>query len=294
MGLWLAGAALLSAQSTHTIKSGDTYYSLSRQYGVSVAQLREANPGIDPAALRIGQTLKIPVTTPPPAPAAPPPARPEFHTVVRGETLSAIARKYSMTITELRSLNNLSSDIIRVGQRLRLRGKAAPPPPQYTFVVGDVRRQIDRPRIGSRKWEYIVVHHSGTRSGSAKIFDYYHRRVRGMENGMAYHFVIGNGTDTGDGAIEVGERWFKQLQGGHVRSDAQNNVAIGICLVGDFERNRPTRRQIASLIELVNYLRQRTGAPYPRFVTHRQINITPTTCPGRQFPTQAMTELFGR
>ena len=72
-----------------------------------------------------------------------------------------------------------------------------------------------------------------------------------MENGMAYHFVIGNGTDTGDGEIEVGDRWVKQLQGGHVKDDAINDIAIGICLVGDFTRTDPTPKQIDALVDLV-------------------------------------------
>ena len=45
-----------------------------------------------------------------------------------------------------------------------------------------------------RRWRYIVVHNSGTRQGSAKAFEYYHLHVRKMPNGLAYHFVIGNGT----------------------------------------------------------------------------------------------------
>ena len=82
----------------------------------------------------------------------------------------------------------------------------------------------------------LIIHNSGTRQGSAKAFEHYHRYVRKMQNGLAYHFVIGNGTSTGDGTIEIGDRWRRQINGGHVHSDYLNNIALGICLVGDFNR----------------------------------------------------------
>src|SRR5207248_10158489 len=67
-----------------------------------------------------------------------------------------------------------------------------------------------------------ILHNSGTRQGNARVFDYYHKHVRRMQNGLAYHFVIGNGTSTGNGQIEVGDRWRRQINGGHVHSDYLN------------------------------------------------------------------------
>jgi hypothetical protein len=104
-----------------------------------------------------------------------------------------------------------------------------------------------------------VVHNSGTRQGNARVFDYYHRHVRRMQNGLAYHFVIGNGTSTGNGQIEVGDRWRRQINGGHVHSDYLNNISLGICLVGDFNRGQPTRAQLDACEELIRYLRDRCG-----------------------------------
>ncbi|PYL46749.1 MAG: hypothetical protein DMF40_11190 [Verrucomicrobia bacterium] len=71
----------------------------------------------------------------------------------------------------------------------------------YRYLSRYVRNEIDRAPVMRRRWQFIVVHNSGTRQGSARIFDYYHRHVRRMKNGLAYHFVIGNGTSTGDGQI---------------------------------------------------------------------------------------------
>lgn len=170
----------------------------------------------------------------------------------------------------------------------------APAPPRgwftrWKYLDTAVRKAIDRAPVKRGRWRYIVVHNSGTRQGSAKAFEYYHRRVRRMENGMAYHFVIGNGRSTGDGEIEIGNRWIRQINGGHVHSDYLNNIALGICLVGDFNRDTPTRRELEALEELIRYLRIRVGKIDRRWAivkAHREINPPrwPTDCPGDRFP----------
>lgn len=156
----------------------------------------------------------------------------------------------------------------------------------YRYLTRPVLNEIDRARVRGGRWKYTVVHNSGTRQGNARIFDYYHRHTRHMPNGMAYHFVIGNGTSTGDGQIEIGDRWRRQINGGHVHSDYLNNIAIGICLVGDFNRDIPTRAQYAALDELITYLRKRVGRVDRRLSivkAHREINPVPTDCPGNRF-----------
>ena len=135
----------------------------------------------------------------------------------------------------------------------------------------------------------MVVHNSGTRQGNARVFDYYHRHVRHMQNGLAYHFVIGNGTSTGNGQIEVGDRWRRQINGGHVHSDNLNNIALGICLVGDFNHSQPTPAQLQSCEELIRYLRQhcgKIGNHYMLVKPHREMNPPrwATDCPGDAFP----------
>src|SRR5262249_25565824 len=64
----------------------------------------------------------------------------------------------------------------------------------YRYLTSSVRAQIDRAPVTRGRWQFIVVHNSGTRQGNAAAFDYYHRHFRRMQNGLAYHFVIGNGT----------------------------------------------------------------------------------------------------
>jgi hypothetical protein len=174
--------------------------------------------------------------------------------------------------------------------------KPQPAPPsgwfnRWKYLSKSVRAEIDRAPVASRRWRYIVVHNSGTRQGNAKAFEYYHRRVRKMPNGLAYHFVIGNGTSSGDGEIEIGNRWRRQINGGHVHSDYLNNIALGVCLVGDYNRDKPTQRQLEALEELVRYTRLRVGKIDRLFAivkAHREINPPrwPTDCPGDRFPYQ--------
>ena len=262
-----------------------------------------------------------PTKVPPPstsslAPAASSAAPKTWVKVQKGDTLSKIARENGVKLEDLRKWNGLSADTIRPGDLLRIRAPtpaspkgvtatpSAPPKPpaaapkkpaapDWRFIQ-PVRSQIEAPKNRLRDWEYIVVHHSGTSGGNAKIFDYFHAEERGMENGMAYHFVIGNGTDSGDGQIEVGNRWRRQIQGGHLASETLNEIAIGICLVGDFSRSRLGPRQAASLIELVQYLRKMMPDQRLKFRTHREINTRPTECPGRLFPTQALREILNQ
>jgi hypothetical protein len=160
---------------------------------------------------------------------------------------------------------------------------------RWKYLSRSLRLEIDRAPVQKRRWKYIVVHNSGTRQGNAKAFEYYHLHVRKMPNGLAYHFVVGNGSSSGDGEIEVGNRWKRQINGGHVHSDYLNNIALGICLVGDFNRDQPTSRQLAATEELIRYLRQRVGKidrEWAIVKAHREINPPrwPTDCPGDHFP----------
>jgi N-acetylmuramoyl-L-alanine amidase len=159
----------------------------------------------------------------------------------------------------------------------------------YRYLTSSVIEAIRRAPVKRRRWQFIVVHNSGTRQGNARVFDYYHRHVRRMQNGLAYHFVIGNGTSTGNGQIEVGDRWRRQINGGHVHSDYLNNISLGICLVGDFNRDQPTRAQLDACEELIRFLRDRCGKTERGTIPvkpHREINPPrwPTDCPGDDFP----------
>jgi len=137
------------------------------------------------------------------------------------------------------------------------------------------------PKLSAR-WRYIIIHHSATSGGNGKQFDRWHRQ-RGMENGMAYHFVItnGQGKENGpDGGVEIGRRWLEQLDGGHVRGAELNHEAIGICLVGNFLHQMPTAKQIASCKALIKHIRTLTGIPSSAIIGHQNARGQSTACPG--------------
>lgn len=139
--------------------------------------------------------------------------------------------------------------------------------------------------VDENKWEFIVLHHSATDEGNAKRFDHYHREERKWPHGLAYHFVIGNGNGSGNGEIEVGERWTKQIHGAHTANMNLNRTAIGICLVGNFEEdNKPTKNQFRSLVSLVDYVSKRYKIPESNVIMHNQVVQKATACPGKNFP----------
>jgi chemotaxis protein histidine kinase CheA len=196
--------------------------------------------------------------------------------------------------------SSLPSDITVEKSGLEQEQGLAPPPPppprrgiwpfsrqpsNYRYLTAANIEAIRRAPVQRSRWKFIIVHNSGTRQGSAKVFDYYHRRVRRMKNGLAYHFVIGNGTSTRNGQIEIGDRWTRQMRGGHVHSDYMNNIGLGICLVGDFNRDQPTRAQLEACEELIKYLQDRCGSKM-QVRPHREVNPPrwATDCPGDVFP----------
>ncbi len=167
--------------------------------------------------------------------------------------------------------------------------RPTPPKHPYTQKVRAVTKPM---KIKRGRWKMIVGHHSALKQGNAATYDRVHRD-RGMENGLAYHFLIGNGAGSGDGEIEIGSRWLRQIKGGHVKDDAINEIAIGICLVGNFEEDKPTTKQMAAFCELVDYLRAEVTGRKVKFTVHKELPNNATLCPGKNFPTAAMHKRYG-
>jgi hypothetical protein len=134
------------------------------------------------------------------------------------------------------------------------------------------------PHVAARSWQAIVIHHSATPAGGAARFDREHRE-KGWDE-LGYDFVIGNGTDTGDGVVEVGSRWVKQKVGAHAKTPDNwyNEHGIGICLVGNFDADRPTPAQMRSVAKLVAFMMKTYRIPADRVIGHG--DTKPTDCPG--------------
>ena len=272
----LIQSAIAQATGTiHVVQKGDFLGQIARSYGTSISEIKRANH-LSGDTIRIGQKLKIPNAGPSTTGAG------TIHIVQKGDTLGGIAIRYGVSVSTIKRTNSLNSDMIRVGQKLNVPTMAG-----TEDFLADVRAQTAKISVRQDNWRRIIAHHSAIKYGNAAIYGAAHRK-RGMQNGLAYHFVIGNGIDSGDGEIEVGPRWTKQLLGGHVKSYRVNLTAIGICLVGNFEANHPTRRQLAAFTQLVDWLRADIIPKATKFAGHKEIKGEQTICPGKHFPLAAM------
>lgn len=171
--------------------------------------------------------------------------------------------------------------------------KPAPTPAPQPSQAAGLRPWEWMPKQGIKPglWKTIVVHHSDSEKATPASMNAWHLQ-RGWENGLGYHFVIGNGVNYPDGEIYVGKRWKQQIAGAHCRSGAGkffglwrpsgffNDHGIGICLIGDFERQRPTPKQMAALAELIGFLCDKTGIPPSQIYGHGDVT-NKTACPGR-------------
>ncbi|OLO38941.1 hypothetical protein BTR23_10365 [Alkalihalophilus pseudofirmus] len=135
------------AISTYTVVSGDSLSVIAQRFGTTVNALRTTN-NLSTDVLRIGQTLTIPSGNGATAQPAPTPNQEatSTYTVVSGDSLSVIAQRFGTTVNALRTTNNLSTDVLRIGQTLTIpsgNGTTAQPAPQerttftYRVVAGD-------------------------------------------------------------------------------------------------------------------------------------------------------------
>jgi murein DD-endopeptidase MepM/ murein hydrolase activator NlpD len=228
-------------------------------------------------------------------------AEDQIYRVKRGDTLSSIARQYGVSAAQIADRNELTRAMrIDVGQRLIIPDNSPetsklPQPAKVTknppsALPNSAQKTLDKARVTPGRWKYIVIHHSGVDTGNLKSIDRYHREQRHMEHGLAYHFLIGNGSGMGDGEIAIGQRWKDQLDGGHLASEAQNKIALGICLIGNFEEHGPSEKQLRSLDNLIRALMVRCGLTPSSVKTHQQINVIGTRCPGSHFPAKSFLQ----
>ena len=124
----------------------------------------------------------------------------------------------------------------------------------------------------------VTIHHTGssinhhTREADV-AYDIEAIRIghRGRNFGdIGYHFIV-------DRSGRAWEGRSLQYIGAHVSSENDEN--IGVMLLGNFERQRPADRQIASLDALIEVVRQRFGIPAYRVYGHRDLGQT--LCPGQ-------------
>lgn len=125
----------------HTIKKGDLIRDLAKQYGVTEKAILEANPNVKPRNLKVGDKLVIPaqtahassVATPGAdaggaAATSVPAAGGETYVVKSGDNLTKIAKRFGVTVKQLRAVNNIKGDRLTVKQRLVIPAKSGSAP----------------------------------------------------------------------------------------------------------------------------------------------------------------------
>jgi LysM repeat protein len=121
----------VASSTEYTVLKGDSFSTIAKKFGVTAKAIADANPTVVPTKLQIGQKLQIPAPQPgvtAPAPAATVDASaPTTYTVKSGDTLIKISKQFGTTVKAIRSLNNLSTDNIKVGQKLKIPVKASAP-----------------------------------------------------------------------------------------------------------------------------------------------------------------------
>lgn len=111
----------LERSATYTVKPGDTLWSIATRFNVGVDELKKANK-LTSNALQVGQTLVMPGSGSNTSGGAAGGSTTNMviHTVSAGESLWSIAKKYGVTVDEVKQLNKLSSNSLSVGQQLKI------------------------------------------------------------------------------------------------------------------------------------------------------------------------------
>lgn len=105
------GTTTPSNENTYKVVSGDSLYSIARKYNTTVDELKRLN-NLTSNTLSIGQVLKVPSkTTESPV---------DYYTVQRGDSLYSIAQKFNTTVNELIALNDLTSNVLQIGDVLKI------------------------------------------------------------------------------------------------------------------------------------------------------------------------------
>ncbi len=107
------------AEEVYIVQPGDTLYSIARRFGLTVADLKRINNLVSDT-LQIGQILALKETEVLPPPTLEPEEGFIIHTVTKGDTLYSLARIYSTTVEEIKAINNLTSNILQIGQELKI------------------------------------------------------------------------------------------------------------------------------------------------------------------------------
>ncbi|MEZ4965373.1 MAG: LysM peptidoglycan-binding domain-containing protein [Saprospiraceae bacterium] len=202
-----------SSQS-YVVVPGDTLFRIAGRFNMTVSELKALNSLVSDA-LSVGQVLKVrgsgsttPVVNVPQQPVTTPVSTGNtgLYVVMPGDTLFALARRFGMTVSELKSINGLTSDALSVGQQLRIRGQGSgtvtpdPPftplpvqPPPVSTSGGDflsARQQFRldvRQESNARRYTLVVPLLNGGQVVASMRDNHTESRFMVFPNGILYH-----------------------------------------------------------------------------------------------------------
>lgn len=119
----------------YTVKSGDSLWSISKKFGITVDELKNAN-NLSSNLLSVGQNLIIPGKEAQ--------ATSDEYVVKKGDTLYSIARKYNTSVDNLKSINNITTDSLAIGQIIKLPSTSSTASDTYIVKKGDSLYSIAR------------------------------------------------------------------------------------------------------------------------------------------------------
>ncbi|TCL72328.1 LysM repeat protein [Hydrogenispora ethanolica] len=115
-----------AGSAAHTVRAGDTFYSIAQRLGTTVAAIAAFNPGVNPNALRVGQSLCVPGTGAGPSPGTCSGTR---YTIRSGDTFYTLAARYGVTVQAITAANpGVNPSRLTVGQTICIPGTAPQQP----------------------------------------------------------------------------------------------------------------------------------------------------------------------
>jgi LysM repeat protein len=227
------------------------------------------------------------------------------HEVMVGETITMVATRYSVSVSSIIDANNLRDRFLKPGTILYIPGGKMPAPepviapptndtppalvetkkdtwfvPRSNWTKQAINVKLTTPMGGTPT--RITVHHSGdvkdvqfdSREWLQRI-DLNH--IRGINHPepwacIGYHFII-------DTSGRVFEGRPMKYQGAHAGNNEVNRLNIGICLIGDFERQRVPQEQRRALLETLDRLCLDYGINRSAVFGHKHFRVT--ACPGK-------------
>lgn len=117
------------SQEIYTVKKGDSLWKIANKYNTTVEKLKSAN-NLKTNTLSVGQKLVIPSISVSPEVS-------DTYIVQKRDSLWSIANKFNMTVSELKNLNNLTNNLLSIGQVLKIKDSSNNGKTTYTVQKGD-------------------------------------------------------------------------------------------------------------------------------------------------------------